>query len=456
MQPSISTADELLEQARASARRDDHAASRELLRQYLTRQHALTWLARVSADPEEARAAAQLALHLNPDDEIAQRALASVGQPVEPGAAGDRVPEVLPPAEEPASAEAGASAEVPTAPITLVTGLTLAEARATIWPFDGRNRSIGELLDSRTKPLKDLAWAYGASTSAQVRAACRTILLAELLDQPPAALPRPLRVLGGGRPAEVQEQQHLTRGAFLSGVVILVGAMALGITSWFVVVPPALLLGLFLMLVAVLLLIGAVRWRERQARAFRVGPRGEEQIVEQLRAVLDGRWTLLRNVVVPGRGGGDIDLVLVGPPGVWALEVKAYRGLVRNRGDLWERKTRGGWARLAVHPGKQARASGARLQVLLERGGLKLAWVHPAVIWASSEAPGAEQRGMLLVEGPQTPVWQGDHLERPIDALRGLPAQLDEAQVDQVVAVVRAAVAGVQPATVAPGVTQAS
>ncbi|GAB4211727.1 MAG: hypothetical protein OHK0022_46600 [Roseiflexaceae bacterium] len=480
MQPPITTTDELLEQARASARQNDHAASRELLRQYLTRQHALTWLARVTTDPEEARAAALLALRLNPDDEIAQRALASVGQPAEPSTAsittdeGPALTEALAPVEVPTPAEAPALTETPPlaeppASITFVTGLTLAEARATIWPFEGRNRTIGDLLDSGAKTLKDIAWAYTAKVSAQVRVACKTILLAELLDQEPAQLPRPLRVIGGSRYTEEQERKALWGMGALSGAMVALCTLCLVVALASIAVllnglfnrnfPPLAILGLVVLysLIGVMLVLFIpLQRRTERARSFRVGRWGEERIVEQLRGLLDGRWTLLRNVVVPGRAGGDIDLVLVGPPGVWALEVKAYRGLVRNRGDRWERKSRRGWARLAVHPGKQARSSATRLQGLLERGGLKLAWVHPAVIWASSAAPDAEQPGQLLAEAPQTPVWQADHLAASIDALRNHPARLDEAQVDQVVAVVQAAVAGRSPAAVAAGLTPAS
>ncbi len=47
--------------------------------------------------------------------------------------------------------------------------------------------------------------------------------------------------------------------------------------------------------------------------------------VEELRYHLDGQWTLYRNPEWPHRRRGHVDLVLVGPGGLWALEVKARR-----------------------------------------------------------------------------------------------------------------------------------
>lgn len=67
---------------------------------------------------------------------------------------------------------------------------------------------------------------------------------------------------------------------------------------------------------------------------YRQGRRGEEAAVKALQQHLDGRWTLFRNVVLPG-DRADIDGVLVGPAGVYALEIKSYSGRFKVRGDRW-------------------------------------------------------------------------------------------------------------------------
>lgn len=450
MQDLKGSADELLEQARSVAQ-DSTAASAEHLRQYLAREHVLTWLASVTQNPTEALAAVKLALCLNPDDEVAQQAIAAVyretvtaGRGLALGA--QRVEQPAPPAKP-----------------AFETGLTLAEARAVLWPFEGGKQTIGELLDSGAKTLRDLAWAYGKANSRQVRDACKTLLLAQLLDAEPKEPRRPLRVLSGSRYLEQQEREALVTMGRLHGAVITLFVVGLIVA---VVSAVAVVLGggtvadvlagqvalggvvvFYLILGAMWLLVRGLERRSKRALNFRVGRWGEEQIVEPFRAALDGRWTLVRNFVSPGRRSGDIDLILVGPPGVWACEVKTYAGLVRNRGDEWERKTTRGWARLGVHPGRQARANAVGLKTLLEQAGVALAWVEPAVIWASSEAADAEQRGMLVLEHPQTPVWRADQFLLRVEEVAQQAEKLGEAQVAQVVAVVeRALKAGLNPA----------
>jgi hypothetical protein len=63
-------------------------------------------------------------------------------------------------------------------------------------------------------------------------------------------------------------------------------------------------------------------------RSFRKGRQGEEAVVEKIRSALDNRWTIFRNLHLPDRKD-DLDVVLVGPDGVWTVEVKAYEGTVR-------------------------------------------------------------------------------------------------------------------------------
>lgn len=69
-------------------------------------------------------------------------------------------------------------------------------------------------------------------------------------------------------------------------------------------------------------LIVVIQRQILHVRTFRQGRKGEERIVEQLRSVLDHRWTIYRNLQLPDRKS-DLDLVLVGPGGVWAVQVKA-------------------------------------------------------------------------------------------------------------------------------------
>ena len=73
----------------------------------------------------------------------------------------------------------------------------------------------------------------------------------------------------------------------------------------------------------------------RRFSNFAKGARGEELAARAL-AALPEEWTVLHGVPRRGgaalRGGGDVDHVLVGPPGVFAVETKNWAGPVRISG----------------------------------------------------------------------------------------------------------------------------
>jgi hypothetical protein len=141
---------------------------------------------------------------------------------------------------------------------------------------------------------------------------------------------------------------------------------------------------------------------DERIEAFRRGEEGEEKVVEKARRALDGQWTLFRNVVLPGRRG-DLDIVLVGQPGVWALEVKALRGAYRNAGETWAYRHGSRWRRMAKNPSRQARKGAIALAEFLKADGIKT-YVNAAVAWA-------EEESSLSVEDPSVAVWTLDRLE---------------------------------------------
>src|SRR5689334_4311207 len=97
--------------------------SRHILRTFLQRDpanvEALLWLAKVSQTEREALAAAELALALQPNNEIAQRAVVAVTQRL------------------------GNKAQPPALDVLRVTGMTVVQARAINWPFRGLHRPVG-------------------------------------------------------------------------------------------------------------------------------------------------------------------------------------------------------------------------------------------------------------------------------------------------------------------------
>jgi hypothetical protein len=65
------------------------------------------------------------------------------------------------------------------------------------------------------------------------------------------------------------------------------------------------------------------------------GMAGEQAVADFIKRALDNRWTVIEGF----KGGkGEVDFVLVGPLGVFAIEVKNRNGVVCCNGDKWSLK----------------------------------------------------------------------------------------------------------------------
>jgi hypothetical protein len=324
--------------------------------------------------------------------------------------------------------------------------ITVDEARATLWPFRPyKDQPMGELSDTRRLSLKDLAYAVQEAWDRRVRQAA-IVLLAQRLQQaveepePPAG---PLNVVSAGR--SFSEERALAWKFFQGmgvGVVLAIGLGILGLSIREMFRQPLLLSKLsqapVLIIITVVLLILAWlvgrgigrlldlfmdKTEEQIENSYR-GQQGEDQVVEAMRQNLDGEWTLFRNLTLPGHNEADIDAVLVGPSGVWALEIKNYTGEYRNRGETWEYKAGKRWKLLKKSPSSQAARNAARLHDFLRADGIRQ-WVDKAVIWANPENPPE-------VKDQAVAVWTFDRLS---DELGNLQQQrkLDEEQKSQIV-----------------------
>src|SRR5262249_28170863 len=92
----------------------------------------------------------------------------------------------------------------------------------------------------------------------------------------------------------------------------------------------------------------------------------EGGILTIINKALDGSWFLFQNVVLPGRKKADLDSVLVGPTGVWVLEVKNFSGEYRNIGEHWEYRTGKCWKLDRSSPSRQAQNNAVRLSNFLK------------------------------------------------------------------------------------------
>ena len=72
----------------------------------------------------------------------------------------------------------------------------------------------------------------------------------------------------------------------------------------------------------------------RGEEVWKAGNDGELKVVDYLSSRLSDEWTLVSGFMT---GKGEIDLILIGPAGVFTLEVKYVRGTVHCDGDRWWR-----------------------------------------------------------------------------------------------------------------------
>ena len=155
-------------------------------------------------------------------------------------------------------------------------------------------------------------------------------------------------------------------------------------------------------------LIIVIRRQILRVRTFRQGRKGEERVVDQLRSALDHRWTIYRNLQLPNRKS-DLDLVLVGPGGVWAVQVKATSAPLRVQAGRWQVKRGGRWAAADPDPAKQVTSQATALNDFFKRQGLNR-FVERAIALA-------EPQPFDQFTDSEIPVWLPFNLAESVAAL---------------------------------------
>jgi len=349
--------------------------------------------------------------------------------------------------------------------------MALEDARLIAWPFRRLNRPLGKLVDADTVRVKDLRRAAWYAKDARLREAARIMLPVALerretekrrrtaqkerqhsveptqsaepqpspsamsatkaskpeRERKPARsddhMARPMPVIQGSHYLATEVQRRHQQSLFIAAVMlILVGAgllvvMALIVTELVSKKTPALWLWPFVVVLLLPLFWLSDRfvelWQEEQS--FRRGQLGESEVARLLRLGLGDDWTLFRNVKLPG-SKVDIDMVLLGPPGVFALEVKAYTGGYRYAKQHFYRRSMMTWRRMQHNPGKQARAAAGLLHSYITDTLNEDVWVEPRLVWVGP--------GDLTLQGPEVFVWFVGKLDQETERLRALPRKL--------------------------------
>ncbi|MEA3310542.1 MAG: nuclease-related domain-containing protein [Chloroflexota bacterium] len=348
-------------------------------------------------------------------------------------------------------------------------------ARRVVWPFKGLNQPIGNLLDKQIINLHDLAYAVANAYTQELRSAaavlgaeivCRQLTPLERkglaknqirqVSLTPSAVPihtaaipsigvapapvasdskQTLQIVNGSKylTQQLRRRQHWAAilmvvvldlwllSLFIGVVVVIVQLLHLAqVSLGWLVASGALLVGALLILPRAEQLIDEIE-------NYKKGRKGEQLVAKALRNNLNQRWTLFRNIILPGRQD-DIDAILIGPNGIYALEIKTFSGTHRNIGDSWQRKYGPLWHKLSRNPGRQAQRNAQRLHDYLQQCDVTV-WIEPRVVWAS--------RSKLLLSKPTVPVWQltrGKFIGE--DLTRG--KALDETARHQIVALLKA------------------
>lgn len=229
------------------------------------------------------------------------------------------------------------------------TEMTVAEARQVSWPYRKLNRPMGDLLTEGKITTKDLQYAIDranpdvaeaaqllldqTSTEAAIQAEETGKLTEPAPAAPPAIMPR-----GDGALVIVGSSDYLKQNQFIGRLKALAGA-----------------------------LFSDSLFEEGldQYTTHKRGERGEEDVVRELKRLLDSRWKLYRNITLPD-SEADLDAVLVGPTGVLSLEIKAFTGSFRVRGSEWSYRQGAQWRLMDKNPTKQAQWNRQRLAHYLQ------------------------------------------------------------------------------------------
>lgn len=306
-------------------------------------------------------------------------------------------------------------------------------------PNAGAHGTMGELLDTHRMDIVDLAYVIRGGQYPSKKAAAIT-LLAHQLGQPQtlqSAMRHGPKVFGDSKYLEEQQYDSML-WAFLYGFVppFVGGAVLLNLAQSagrrYLTAEPWLLTDVLTLLGALILMVLAAwyarrKWNQniQKFRSFRDGREGEQWVTDTVRAALDNRWTAFRGVHLPGRKE-DVDLVLVGPAGVWALEIKAYKSSVRVQNRKWEYLSGKAWHSLVGDPVAQVRKNAQNLRYHLEQFGIRT-HVNAAVV--------ITQPQQVSSFGPtDEPVWLHFDVENQLTRLNNSPPILADEVTENAIA----------------------
>ncbi len=315
--------------------------------------------------------------------------------------------------------------------------MTPEAARLTAWPHHRANRPLGELVQSGQISPQELRQAAWHAPDARRREAARQLLpeairreARQQSQKRVAPTPTPHRPFSGrnraARPLRVlqcsdylrREIEHYRKQL----TPLLLASLFTFLTSLYVLFRTRLtILGWTLAGLSLVITLLS-KTPQRKINAFQLGKLGENHVASLLQKHLSGEWTLFRNLQLPGQRD-DIDMVLVGPGGVYVLEVKTYRGAYRYVGQQFYRRGPGGRYIRTRNPGRDIKRRAAQLADHLGQYGFDL-YVEPRLVWAGD--------GSLHLQEPEVYVWFPKRLPEELAQLMSQSPRLSTGQIAQI------------------------
>ncbi|HST06321.1 MAG TPA: nuclease-related domain-containing protein [Chloroflexia bacterium] len=333
--------------------------------------------------------------------------------------------------------------------VVLTPTMSLAEAGEV--PFEGRRKgTLGILFRDGKIDLNDLLWQMKHAEQPKARDAGRVLLIHHLGDADVVRATQRYgpHVYGQSKHLEEKQYDNLLDAVLYAFIAALI---TLGVFNWLITGAVSALtkgypwVSVFAVVALLLVPFIALGWwfklrvqnRISEFKNYRSGREGEEAVLEVLRANLDNRWSVFRSLVLSGRDkakGGDTDIILVGPSGVWVLEVKSHKSTLRVSDGRWQYQTGKHWRPLRPDPSMQAKGNAASVNDHLKRHGIAKQWVEPVVVLTQPQP-------VTNFADPSTAIWlQYDMTSKIRDLNSGVTVTgtpLDDASCKRVTSILR-------------------
>jgi hypothetical protein len=153
---------------------------------------------------------------------------------------------------------------------------------------------------------------------------------------------------------------------------------------------------------------------------YRRGLIGEQKVAETLMTALGDEYSLFNDVMLKGMNFGNIDHIVVGPTGIFAIETKNIKGKISYYGDSWE-----GVGNRS--PSRQARINAMRIKRILASpvGSNSIPfWVQGIVVFANNKAELTKKKLPEYVEVTK--------INELANHIKNKPKRLETRQIEQI------------------------